>query len=85
MLPPFAAIFSVQRALSTPFPTAVTAFRVVVAPDIRRLLIIDFISVSTASDTRGGLPTYFKEKKSTFCFFSGTNFTSFLARNLTSF
>ena len=34
MLPPFVAMFSEQRALSTPFPTAITAFRVVAAPDI---------------------------------------------------
>ena len=64
MLPPFIALFSVQRALSTPFPTAITAFRVIDAPDIRRLLTIDFILVSTASDTRGGPPTYFKENSS---------------------
>ena len=34
MLPPFVAMFSEQRALSTPFPTAIIAFRVVAARDI---------------------------------------------------
>ena len=50
MLPPFAAIFPGQRALSTPFPTAINAFRVIAAPDIWRLLRIYFILVSISSD-----------------------------------
>ena len=36
MLPPFLAIFSGKRALSTPFPTAIITFRVIAAHDIRR-------------------------------------------------
>ena len=50
MLPPFPAIFPGQRALSTPFPTAINAFPVTATPDIWRLLRIYFISVSISSD-----------------------------------
>ena len=45
-----------KRALSTPFRTAIITFPAI-APDIRRLLSTDSISVSVSPDNRGGLPT----------------------------
>ena len=64
--------FSGQWGQWTSFLTPITTFCVIAALDIQRLLRTDFyfIFVSISSDTRGGLPTFFIEKK--YDFFSFT-------------
>ena len=57
LVPPFLVIFPRQKPLSTSFLTAITTFLVISAPDLRRLLRTDLISVSIASDTNRGLPS----------------------------
>lgn len=66
LLPPFLVIFSGQRTLSTPFPTATATFHVITAPDMQSILRKIFILISIVSNTRGGLLTFFIDKKSQF-------------------
>ena len=77
MLPPFIAIFSGQQALSVPFPITITAFHVIAAPDIRRLIRIGFISRSLLSNSRVGGLTFLVEKKSDYFFLKWSSYFIF--------
>ena len=85
MLPPFLVIFYRQRALNTLFPIVITTFRVAATPDIRRLMRIDFISVSISYDTSGDLPTFFIEKILNFFLFWNDFILCFQVTNCFSF